>query len=160
MNHALICKYYYSDEKIDFINNHPEIKKFELYFNAIRARDWYYNAMKYHAIHIIKNLIPTITLKEIGKIVDLDHATVIYYFKRYTPMTGHKEFISKYFERFVENKIYPLKPKNHIDVKKYGEFKPTTFEEARKCRKEPSKGKTYEKKKREYSSAKNPAEKY
>ena len=57
MNHALICKSYYKDNKnaIDFCNQ--ELIKFELYFNALHAKDWYYNAMKYHAIHIIKELL-------------------------------------------------------------------------------------------------------
>jgi len=160
MNHALICKSYYKDNKnaIDFC--HQELIKFELYFNALHAKDWYYNAMKYHAIHIIKELVPNITLKQIGSIVDLHHTTVIHYFKRYTPLHGHKEFISTNFERFVENKIYPLKPKNHKDIKEYGAFKPTSLEEARKYAREQTEKKDSKNTKQKSSSAKDPAEKY
>jgi hypothetical protein len=48
MNHALICKNYYRDD----IESSPwpaEVKKLQLYFTALKARDWYYNAMKYYA---------------------------------------------------------------------------------------------------------------
>lgn len=160
MNHALICKNYYGEKKTSEYSDYPEIVRLQLYFNAVHARDWYYNAMKYHAIHIIKNTIPGITLMKIGEIVNLNYTSVIYYFKRYIPLDGHKEFISKYFEHFIENQIYPLKPKNHKDIKKYGEFKPTTLEEARRITKEPAPRKTYEKKKQKYHASKNAAEKY
>lgn len=160
MNHALICKSYYGNTRDNSTLLDPEIKRFEMYFNAVNARDWYYNAMKYHAIHIIKDSIPGITLMQIGEIVNLHHSTVIHYLKKYTPVTGHKEFISKNFERFIDNKLYPLKPKNTKDQKQYGAYKPTTLAEARQFCKQQAERKTPEKKKREYSSAKNPAEKY
>jgi hypothetical protein len=160
MNHALICKNYYGTTKENLYPLYPEIKRFEMYFNAVKARDSYYNAMKYHAIHIIKDLVPELTLKKIGNIVDLDHATVLHYLKKYIPITGHNEFISKNFERFIENQIYPLKPKNHKDIKRYGAFKPTTLEEARQYSKPNGEGKKKEKEKRTYTSSKNPAEKY
>lgn len=160
MNHALICKNYYGNTIENKYPLYPELKRFEMYFNAVKARDWYYNAMKYHAIHIIKDLIPEYTLKQIGKIVDLDHATVLHYLKKYTPINGHKEFISTNFERFIENQIYPLKPKNSKDLKQYGAFKPTTLEEARQYSKPIAKRTEEKKEKRNYTSPKNPAEKY
>lgn len=160
MNHALICKNYYKDERNKVVINHPELIKLELYFNAVHARDWYYNAMKYHAIHIIKEIVPDITLQQIGSIVDLHHASVIHYLKRYTPLDGHKEFISKYFEKFVENGIYPLKPKNYIDIKKYGAFKPTSLEEARKRTKEQAERKNSNEKQHKIHPSRNEAEKY
>ena len=159
MNHALICKNYYRDD----IESSPwpaEVKKLQLYFTALKARDWYYNAMKYHAVHLIKDMLPGVTLKEIAKIINVDHSTVIHYFKRYTPMNGHRMFISQYFEKFVENQIYPLKPKNSKDLKQYGAFKPTTLEEAKLYYKEPAARKKPEKKKGKYTSQKNPQEKY
>ena len=160
MNHALICKNYYKSDKntLDFYK--PELIKFRLYFNSVHARDWYYNAMKYHAIHIIKELVPNITLKEIGDIVNLSHCTVIHYFKNYTPLDGHKEFISNNFDKFVENGIYPLKPKNHKDIKQYGAFKPTSLEEARKRAGEQTKKKDSNEEQYKIHPAKNPTEKY
>lgn len=160
MNHALICKNYYRDKQNAVNFSNPELIKFELYFNALNTRDWYYNSMKYHAIHLIKKLVPKITLKEIGGIVNLDYTTVIYYFKKYTPLDGHKEFINNNFEKFVENGIYPLKPKNHKDIKKYGEFKPTSLEEARKRARSQAEKKEFNQKEHKLHAAKNEAEKY
>lgn len=160
MNHALICKNYYKNKKNAVDAFSLEFIKFELYFNAVQTRDWYYNAMKYHAIHVIKKLIPSITLQEIGNIVNLNHSTVIYYLKRYTPLDGHKEFISKNFEKYIENQIYPLKPKNNKDLIEYGAFKPTSFAEAKYSSKSVTEKKERPEKKKAYISAKNPNEKY
>ena len=158
MNHALICKNYYGEEVETVLA--PEVKKLEMYFNALRTKDWYYNAMKYHAIHLLKELVPGITLHEIGRIMNIDHSTVIHYLKRYIPMDGHRMFISQYFEKFVENQIYPLKPKNKVDIKKYGKFKPTTLAEARMYHKEPASIEERKKTKRKVVSKKNPQERY
>jgi len=160
MNHALICKNYYTNKKKSFKLNEAEVAKFQLYFNAIDARDWYYNAMKYHAIHVIKKLIPEITLQEIGTIVNLHHTTVIYYLKKYIPLVGHKEFIDTNFEKFVENKIYPLKPKHVKEIKIYGAFKPTPYEEAREYAKRENKKKIAKNKKQKNCLIRDASEKY
>jgi hypothetical protein len=132
MNHAAICKFYYGVEEETEILNYPEIKRLEFYFNGLHARDKYYTSMKYHAIHKIKNMYPQITLIKLGKILNVHHATVIHYLDKYVPISSHKEFISNYFDRFVDNQIYPLTPKNSKDKNKYGEFRPTTLEEIRR----------------------------
>lgn len=161
MNHALVCKNYYKNKKNAVDAFGLEFIRFELYFNAVHARDSYYNAMKYHAIHVMKDLIPSITLKEIGNIVDLDHSTVIYYLKRYTPLDGHKEFISKNFERYIENQIYPLKPRSNKDLVEYGAFKPTSLAEAKYFSKSVTEKEERPEKKRAYAAPKkNPDEKY
>jgi len=132
MNHARICKFYYGEDDEGEILDYPEIKRFEFYFNGLYARDWYYNCMKYHAIHIIKEMYPSITLKKLGKIINIDHSSIIHYLKRYVPIEAHNRFISNYFDKFVDNQIYPLTPKNSKDKKEYGAFKPTTLEEVRR----------------------------
>lgn len=167
MNHGLINKVFYSklvSNDQDLYEVYPELNQLRKYFAEVNKRDRYYVAMKYHAIKLAKTIYPEIVLEQLAEIINVNnHTSVIYYMHNYIPLDGHGEFISKYFNQFVQDKIYPLTA-HKKDRQKYGLFKQVTLEEYRKENTESSsKEKKQEKKKRNsYATPfkRNAAERY
>lgn len=128
MNHGLINRHIYSireDEQFNIYYVYPELEKLKNYFGRLRKRDKYYNAMKYHAVHLAYKIHPGLILEQIAEIINAkDHATALFYLKEYMPLEGHQEFIANNFDNFVSNFLYPLTP-IYKEVKEYGLYKPT-----------------------------------
>lgn len=129
MNHGIINKKFFGSlSEEDMFQLYPELKKLHYYFSAIKARDRYYNAMKYHAAHLCKFIYPEITLEKIGLILNVHYANVVHYLKHYMPIEGHKEFINKEFEHCIENGLYPITVE-HYNQKIYGKYRKLTLNE-------------------------------
>lgn len=101
INHGILCK--------DIFLTTPKDKelsrKFGLYFKAYSSRNRYYVMMKKHAIDML--LKHDITLTEIGKIMGLDHSSIIFYRDRYCIPLGYKDFIKDNFWKSISKNIYP-----------------------------------------------------
>jgi hypothetical protein len=116
--------------------------------------------MKYHAIKLAKRIYPKIVLEQLAEIINAaDHTTVLYYMNNYTPLEGHKEFISKHFEKFVNEKIYPITT-NSKERLEHGLFKQVTLEKYREEYEIESSKKKTRKKKYVYAVKRNKEERY
>ena len=130
MNHGLINKNYYHD--LTIYDKYPKFNQLQRYFKEYTGRDKYYVAMKYHAVHLCKQMCPDITLKAISEIVHLGgHDRAYYYLNKYIPLYGHKEFIDQNFNKFIEEGLYPIKPKTLEEGRQYGKFKPVLLQKNR-----------------------------
>jgi hypothetical protein len=77
-------------------------------------------------------MCPDITLKAISEIVHLGgHDRAYYYLNKYIPLYGHKEFIDQNFNKFIEEGLYPIKPKTLEEGRQYGKFKPVLLQKNR-----------------------------
>jgi hypothetical protein len=163
MNHGLINKFFYSKaikNEEELYQIHPELNALRRYFAEVKRRDRYYVAMKYHAIKLAKRIYPKIVLEQLAEIINAaDHTTVLYYMNNYTPLEGHKEFISKHFEKFVNEKIYPITT-NSKERLEHGLFKQVTLEKYREEYEIESSKKKTRKKKYVYAVKRNKEERY
>ena len=132
MNHGMINKFFYSglvSNDQDLYELYPDLRQLQRYFAKVNRRDRYYVAMKYHAVKLAKIIYPEIVLEQIAEIINVtNHATVFYYINNYIPVEGHKEFISKHFNNFVQNQIYPLTAYGK-DRQEHGLFKQVALDE-------------------------------
>jgi hypothetical protein len=165
MNHGLINKVFYSglvSNDQDLYEVYPDLNQLRRYFAAVNRRDRYYVAMKYHAIKVAKSIYPEIVLEQLAEIINVtNHATVFYYINTYIPVEGHREFISRYFNTFVQNQIYPLTAYGK-DRKEHGLFKQVALEECKQQREDSSSEKKKERKRNNYVYAvkRDKAERY
>jgi hypothetical protein len=110
MNHGLLNKAYYKhcvnnfDQEI--IKNSEYITELSDYFKAVRRRDKYYIAMKFHAIELLRKLKYTTT--EVGNLLNLDHSSVVYLKNKYQKLPGHDKFIIDNFTKLIKEKKYPI----------------------------------------------------
>jgi hypothetical protein len=165
MNHGLINKVFYSglvSNDQDLYEVYPDLNQLRKYFGAVNRRDRYYVAMKYHAVKVAKSIYPEIVLEQLADIINVtNHATVFYYINTYIPVEGHGEFISRYFNKFVQNQIYPLTAYGK-DRKEHGLFKQVALEQCKKQREDSASEKKTERKRNNYVFAikRNKAERY
>ena len=165
MNHGLINKVFYSglvSNDQDLYEVYPDLNQLRKYFGAVNRRDRYYVAMKYHAVKVAKSIYPEIVLEQLADIINVtNHATVFYYINTYIPVEGHSEFISRYFNKFVQNQIYPLTAYGK-DRKEHGLFKQVALEQCKKQREDSASEKKTERKRNNYVFAikRNKAERY
>ena len=130
MNHGKVNEKYYSgvtlsEPKTNIYEMYPELLRLRNYFRRSSKRDRYYVAMKYHAIDVAKQIYPELCLEQLAEIINVaNHATVLYYTRKYLPLTDHKEFIKNNFDNFINNYLYPVTPKTLADIKQYGLVKP------------------------------------
>jgi hypothetical protein len=163
MNHGIINKNYYAGLKISAINLYeiyPDLIKYRDYFKNLKKRDRYYSAMKYHTIKVIQKICPEISKNLIADIINVpDHASVIYYLNKYTPLTNHSSFISLNYNKFIEYKIYPLSIHPNL-INNNELFKQVTLDELKQL--ESIKEKKKKPNVRKYTPLveKNPKEKY
>lgn len=167
MNHGLINKVLYSglvSNDQDLYEVYPDLNLLRKYFAELNRRDRYYVAMKYHAVKVAKSIYPEIVLEQIAEIINVsNHATIVYYINDYIPVEGHGEFILKYFNKFVEDQIYPLTAYGKDRIK-HGLFKQVTLEECREQYGKPSSKEKKDKKRKRnsyvYAVKRNKAERY
>ena len=111
MNHGLINNLYYKkrEKNSNLLVMYPMLQVFKEYFARHKSRDKHYIAMKYHAIKQIKQTVPDATWQFIGSIMNMHHATVIYYASdKYQTLPGHNDFIKNNFDNYVKSFIYPI----------------------------------------------------
>lgn len=167
MNHGLINKVFYSklvSNDQDLYEVYPDLNQLRRYFAEVNRRDRYYVAMKYHAVKVAKNIYPEIVLEQIAEIINVNnHATIFYYMNNYIPVDGHGEFIKNYFQKFIEDQIYPLTAYGK-DRQEHGLFKQVTLEEYREQNGESAskENKNKKRKRNSYTHAvkRNKAERY
>lgn len=129
MNHGIINKKFFGSlSEEDMFQLHPELKKMHYYFSALKARDRYYNAMKYHAVHLCKFIYPEITLEKLGFVLNMNYTNTIHYLKHYIPLEGHKEFIKNEFDHCIENGLYPITVE-YYNQKTHGKYRKLTLKE-------------------------------
>jgi hypothetical protein len=155
MNHGLINKFFYANQALsnqELFEKYPELERLRRYFKEMNRRDKYYAAMKYHAIKLSMLIYPEIVFQQITDVLNLkNHSSVNHYITNYRPLPDHDEFISKNFDRFVDNYIYPLTTTS-AEKNVYGAYKQVALSEYKRNYTEPVAEKT-ETKKRKYTKA-------
>jgi len=110
------------------------IEELTIYFSRYKSNNMYYVAIKHHvAMHLMKKGFKSST---IGRILNVDHSTVLHYRDKYTAHDWAGKFIEQNFDRYLAESIYPhsgnykkrLKEKH---IKPNGDIKVTTVK--REC---------------------------